>query len=137
MIRSQSLSNNHRNWKTQILLNSQESSNSQTKGDSNWWKQEELIASCLLANPMCKLSMTSMVRNICIGRLGLAVWLCSFPSPAHLLISWISDTGKSPWFHSNNWKHQYYPHSSPTKSKTQQILGGKFILSQLKPGQYI
>jgi len=35
-------------------------------------------------------------------------------------LSWIWETGKkSPWFHSNNWKHQCYQHSSRTKSKTQ------------------
>ena len=36
----------------------------------------------------------------------------------HPLISWTWETGRSPWFHSNNWKHQYYQHSSRTKSKT-------------------
>jgi len=54
------------------------------------------------ANPIYKLSMTSMVRNISTGQLGLAVWLCSLTAPARLLISWIWETGKSPWFHSNN-----------------------------------
>jgi len=29
----------------------------------------------------------------------------------------------------------YYQHSSPTKSKIQQLLGGKLTLSQLKAGQ--
>jgi len=39
---------------------------------------------------------------------------------------------KSPWFLSNSWKHQCYQHSSCTKSKTQQLLGGKLTVSQLK-----
>jgi len=64
----------------------------------------------------------------------LSVWRRSLPAPAHLLISWIWETGKSPCFHSNNWKHQRYQHSSHTKSKTQQLLEGKLILSQPKPG---
>ena len=63
------------------------------------------------------------------------VWLCSLPAPAHLLISWTRETGKSPSFRSNNWKHQSYQLSSGTKSKTQQLLRGKLTLSQLKPGQ--
>ena len=37
--------------------------------------------------PICEVSRTSMVWNISIGQLGLAVWLCSLPTPAHLLIS--------------------------------------------------
>ena len=44
---------------------------------------------------------------------------------------------KSPWFHGNNWKHQCYQHSSHTRSKTQQLLGRKLTLSQLKPGHYL
>jgi len=44
----------------------------------------------------------SMVWNISFGQHGLAAWLCSLPAPAHLLISWIGETGKSPWFPSNN-----------------------------------
>ena len=66
---------------------------------------------------------------------GWAAWLCSLPAPAHLLSSWIWATGRSPWFLSSNWKHQCYLHSAHTKSKTQQLLGGKLTLSQLKPGQ--
>jgi len=82
----------------------------------------------------------SMVWNISLGHLELAVWLCSLPAPAHLLISWIRETGKSPWFLSNNRKrqcYQCYQHSSRTKSKTQQLLGGILTLSQLKPGQNV
>ena len=85
--------------------------------------------------PIYKLSITSMIWNISIDQLGLSAWLCSLPAPAH--ISWIWETGKSPWFHSNNWKHQCYQHSSGTKSKTLQLLGGKLALSQLKPGQQV
>jgi len=48
-----------------------------------------------------------------------------FTAPAHLLISWTQEFGKSPWFLSNNWKHQCCQESSHTKSKTQQLLGGK------------
>jgi len=47
----------------------------------------------------------------------LSVWLSSLPASAHLLISWIWEIRKSPWFHSNSWKHQCYQHSSCTKSK--------------------
>ena len=51
------------------------------------------------------------------------------------LISWVWETGRSPWFLRNNWKHQCYWHSSGSKPKTQQLLGGKLTLSQPKPGQ--
>jgi len=77
----------------------------------------------------------SMVWSISISQLGLAAWLCSLPAPAHLPVSWIRETAKSPWFHSSNWKHQCYQHSSCPKSKTQQLLRGKLTLSQPKPGQ--
>jgi len=79
-----------------------------------------------------KLSMPSMVWNISAG---LAAWPCSLPAPACLLISWIWETGRSPWFLGNSWKPQCYQHSSHTKSKTQQLLRGKLTLSQPKPGQ--
>jgi len=48
-------------------------------------KRREHLA--LWPTPIHKLSMTSMVRNISLGQLGLAAWLCSLPAPAHLLIS--------------------------------------------------
>jgi len=32
----------------------------------------------------------------------LSVCLCSLPTPAHLLVSWIGETGKSSWPHSKN-----------------------------------
>ena len=64
----------------------------------------------------------------------LSVCPCSLPAPAHVLISWIWETEKSPWFHRNNWKHQRYQHSSGTKSKTQQLLRGKLTLRQPKLG---
>ena len=57
------------------------------------------------------------------------------PGPACLLISWLWETGKSPWYHSSNWKHQGYQYSSQTKSKTQQLLGGTLTLLQPKPWQ--
>jgi len=41
-----------------------------------------------------KLRMTSMVWSISMGQLGLAAWLCSLPAPAHLLISWVWETGE-------------------------------------------
>jgi len=81
--------------------------------------------------------MTSMLWNICIGQLGLAASLCSLPAPANLLISWTRETGKSPWFLCNTWKHQCYPYSSCTESKTQQLLGGKLTLPQPKPGRLV
>ena len=37
---------------------------------------------------------------------------------------------ESPWFHSNNWKHQCYQHSPHAESKTQQLLGGKLYPSR-------
>jgi len=74
-----------------------------------------------------------MVWNISIAWLGLAACPCSLPAPAHLLVSWIWETGKSPWFLSTNWKHQCYQHSC-NKSKTQQLLVGKLTLPQPKPG---
>ena len=85
--------------------------------------------------PIHKLSMTSMVWYISISQLGPAAWLCSLPAPAHLLISWIWETGKSPWTHGNNWEHQCYQHSPRTESKTEQLLRGQLSLSQPKPGQ--
>jgi len=42
----------------------------------------------LWSTPINKLSMTSMVQNISFGRLGLAVWLCSLPAPAHTLVEY-------------------------------------------------
>ena len=98
--------------------------------DSIWTprKWEELRASCPLAAPFHKLSVTSVVWNISTGQLGPATWLCSLPAPARLLISWTWEMGRSPWFHSNNWKHQCYQHSSCTKSKLQQLLGGKLTI---------
>jgi len=72
-----------------------------------------------------------MVWNISIGQLGLSGWLCSLPAPEHLLISWIWQAEESPWFCSNNWKHQCYQHSFGSKSKTQQLLGGKLTLLPL------
>jgi len=83
--------------------------------------------------PVNKLS-PSMVWNTSIGQVGLATWLCSLPAPACLLSSWTWETSKSPWFHSNDWK-ECLQHSSSTKPKTQQLLGGKLTLSQPRPGQ--
>ena len=94
------------------------------------------IPALSLANPIHTPSMMSRVWNISTGQLGSA-WLCSLPAPARLLMSWIRETRKSPRFHSNNWKHQCYQHSSCTKSETQQLLGGKLTLPQPKPGQPI
>jgi len=52
--------------------------------------------------PFYTVSTTSMAWIISTAQLGLAAWLCSFPVPAHLLISWTWVTGKTPWFLSNN-----------------------------------
>ena len=87
--------------------------------------------------PIYKLSMTSGLCSISIGQLALAVWLCSLPAPAQLLIGWIWETEKSPWFLSNNWKNHGYQHSSRTKFKTQQLVGRKISLSQPKWGQVL
>jgi len=48
-------------------------------------EKREILAPQL--TPIRKLSMTSMVWNISLGQLGVSVWLCSLPDPAHLLIS--------------------------------------------------
>jgi len=48
--------------------------------------------------PLHRLSMTFMVWNISIGRLGLAAWLCSLPALALLIIIWVRETGRSPSF---------------------------------------
>ena len=66
----------------------------------------------------------------------LSVCVAALPpsscTPAHQLKirNW-----KKSLIYSNNWKHQCCQHSSDTKSKTQQLLGGKLTLSQPKPGQ--
>ena len=44
--------------------------------------------------PIYILSMASMVWNISVGQLGLAVCLCSLPALLHLLISWTWETEK-------------------------------------------
>ena len=83
--------------------NSRKSLNSQKRED--WTPvKEEVPAS--QPTPNHKLSMMSMVWNISTGQLGLAAWLCSLPAPAPLLIIWMWETGKSPWFLSNNQDHQ-------------------------------
>jgi len=69
-------------WILQILWNSQKKSKLMEKFELP--KRED---PCPLANPIYKLRMTSVVWNISIGQPGLPVWLCSLPSPAHLLIS--------------------------------------------------
>ena len=61
----------------------------------------------------------------------LSVCLCSLPL-LHTCSS--AETGKSPWFHRNDRKYQCFQHCCCTKSKTQQLLGRKLTLSQLKPG---
>jgi len=75
--------------------------------------------------PFHKLSRTSMVWSVSLGQLG-SVPGCA---PSQFLHTWsLAEYGrleKSPWFHSNDWKHQCYQRSSCTKSKTQQLLGGK------------
>jgi len=40
--------------------------------------------------------MMPVVWNIVVGQLGLAAWLCSLPGPAHLLVSCMWETEKSP-----------------------------------------
>jgi len=37
--------------------------------------------------PIYIMSMTSMIRNISVGQLGLAAWLCFLPALVHLPIS--------------------------------------------------
>ena len=117
-------------------MNSQESSNSETREDSNSQKREELIPAPQPI-PIHKLSTTSMVRDISTGQPGLPAWLCSVPAPAHLLISWTWETEKSPWFHSNAWKLPCYQHFPHTKPRPWQLLRGKLTPSQSKPGQTV
>ena len=126
-------------WKSansQKSSNSWKSLNSWTREDSNSWRQEK-ADSCPQSTPIHKLSMMFMVWNISIGQPG------SLPgcAPSQLLHthSWAEyeKLEKSLWFHRNNWKHQCYLHSSHTKSKIQQLLGGKLTLTQPKPGQVL
>jgi len=103
LIRRQFVSSNCGNcnmWIFQILQksrkrpNSQKSLNTQTREDANSEKRELLKKKGFLPlsePPFYKLSMTSMVWNISTGQLRLAVWPCSLPAPAHLLISRIWD----------------------------------------------
>ena len=86
--------------------NSWKISNFWTRGDSNSWKREKQkkVIPVRLPTPIYKMRMISVLWNISFGHLGLSVCLCSLPPPAHLLISWMWETDKSPWFHSNNWK---------------------------------
>ena len=51
-----------------------------------------------------KVSVTSMLWMISIGHLG-----CLSDSSAEC-----EKLEKGPWFHSNDWEHQYYQHPSPT-----------------------
>jgi len=117
---SQSLSSDHGTQKSWILLHSQKSSNSWTKQDLNSQKR---VSRAPRPTHIHKVSTMSMVWSISTGQLGLAAWLCSLPAPAHPLVSWTWETGRSPWFPIKNWKHQCYQHS--TKSKTQQLQRGK------------
>ena len=84
--------------------------------------------------PVYKLSMTSMVWNISFGQPGCLPGRA--PSQLRHTCSFAEHGGlkNSPWFLSNNWKRQCHQHSSHTKSKTQQLLGGKLTLPQPKPG---
>ena len=66
-------------------LKSQKSSNSQLRGFELMEMRKK--DSFHLDNPTDKLTMTSIASNIYIGKFRLAVWLCSLPDPAHLLIS--------------------------------------------------
>ena len=113
-------------------LNSQKRSNSQKK--DSWTHRKEVPAP--QPTPIHKMSMMPMVWNISIAQLGLTAWLWSLPALARLLISWIWETGTSPWFLSNSWKLQCCQHSSHAKCNTEQLLGRKLILAQLKSGQY-
>ena len=70
--------------------NSPKNWNSRTRQNSNSQNKEGQIPAPRQI-PINKLRLTSMVWNISIGHLGLAVWLCSLPAPAHLFISWIRE----------------------------------------------
>jgi len=132
-IHSQSLSSNHGTWKSQFSLNSPEKFETPDKRGSN--SQERAEPSRQLPapqpTPTHKLSMTFTVQNISISQPVCApsqlLHTCSLAEHEKL--------EKSPWLHSNNWKHQCYQHSSCTKSKPQQLLGGNLTLPQPKPGQ--
>ena len=104
--------------------------------DSNSRKREELIASCPTpAKPHAYTEHDTYGMEYFHWPDWLSAWLCSLPAPAHLLISWVWEMGKSLWFHSNRWKHQCYQHSSCTKSKTEQLLRRQLTPSRPKPGQ--
>ena len=114
LIHSQPLNSDQRKPNSQILQslqnswkrpNSWRSSNSWKREDSKPTENEREKIPAPQPTPIHKRSITSMVWNISIGQLGLAAWLWSLPAPAHLLLSSVWETGKSPWFHSKNWKH--------------------------------
>jgi len=119
------------NPKMANLQNSWKSWSSWTKEDSNSWKQESAESFLPPGQPHSGAERDAHG----VEYFHWAAWLAGCAPSRLLLLSWIWETGKSPWFHSNNWKHQCYQHSSPTESKTQQLLWGKVTLCQLKPGQ--
>ena len=83
--------------------------------------------------PTHKLGMMPMVRNISVGQLG---YLSSYAPPHLLHTCSLAKHGKleKGLDFLETTENQCYQHSSCTKSKTQQVLGGKLALSQLKPG---
>jgi len=55
------------------------------KRELNSRKKERILAP--RPTPIPKPTMVSMAWNISTGQPGLAAWLCSLPTPAHLLVS--------------------------------------------------
>jgi len=80
------------NAELKIMQNSWKISNSRIREDSNSRKREEPI---LAPWPTPIYKVYGMEYFHWPG--WLAAWLWSLPDPAHLLINWTWETGKSPW----------------------------------------
>jgi len=84
--------------------------------------------------PSPKINVTSTVWNISTGQPGCLSGHAPSQVPHTFSLAECEKLVKSPWFHSNSWKHQCYQPSTGTKSQTQHLLRRKLTLSQLKPG---
>jgi len=60
---------------------------SQPREDSKLLENRKAGIFLPTSQPLRKLIMTTMVWNISIGQLWLAVWLFSLPAPAHLFMT--------------------------------------------------
>jgi len=97
-------------------------------------KKKKKKKSCPLVNPPLEADTMSMVWNIPISQLGCLPGC----APSQLLHTGSSAEHQKPKkvldFLATT-KNISYQHSCQPKSKAQQLLGGKLIVSQLKPGK--